>query len=49
MKKEGKGKFGKFWASQVKLGQVWASLGTLGQGNKLEKCEKRSRKIKKGK
>ena len=36
------------WAILDKLGQFWASLGTLGQGNKLEKCEKRSREIKKG-
>ena len=31
MKKEGKGKFGQFWAILDKFGQVWASLDKFGQ------------------
>ena len=34
-------------ASLGKFRQVWASLGKLGQGNKLEKWERRGRKNKK--
>ena len=50
MKKEGKGKFGQYWAMLGKLGQFCASLGKLGQGKtrqQIRKLEKRGRQNKK--
>ena len=40
MKKEGKGKFGQYWASLGKFGQVWERLGKLGQSKWKEEAEK---------
>ena len=49
MEKEGKGKFGQFWASLGKFGQVWASLGKLGQVRTRQQIRKMGGKGRKNK